>query len=132
MAVLDFNKNTIERTPVEKVRYAVKTGFNWTAEKVKNAVEYVKEKPQEAATIVGMVLAASGGVTKVAKVINRHVALRQEKYHREREVYDHSTGMYLQTRRKLRKDDIDRINRIMRETGKKKSEVMSELNLLKR
>lgn len=132
MPVIDLTKIRTEKDWRNRIKDGVKKTFSWGRDRIVNTVEYVKEHPQEAATIAGTAMAVVGGVTKGARAINKHRELRQEKWHREREVYDHSTGMYLQTRRKLKKDDIDRINRIMRKTGKKKSEVMSELNLLKK
>lgn len=132
MPVLNFNENKVERTTSEKIKHVIKTGFNWTTEKIKNTVEYVKENPQGAATILGIAATVTGGTTKLIRVINRRHALRQEKFHREREIYDHSSGQYLVVKRKLTKADVDRMNELRRKKGYKVSEALSELNLLKR
>jgi len=111
---------------------AIKTGGKWAIEKTKNAIEYAKDNPQGAAAIVGLTMTITGGANKLLRTINRHQKLKQQQYHRDREIYDHSLNMFLTTKRKLTKKDIDKINEIMRKTGKRKSEVLSELNLLKR
>ena len=115
-----------------KTKEKIKQGTKWTLEKVKSTIKYVKENPQEAAAIAGAAVTITGGVSRVIRSVNRHRTIRQEKHHREREIYDRWLNMYLTTKRKLTKRDVDRINSIMRETGKRKSEVLSELNLLKR
>ena len=99
MPVIDLTKIKTEKHWTNRVKDGAKKAANWTKDRIVNTVEYVKENPQGAATIVGTVLAVSGGLTKCIKAVNRHKAIRQEKWHREREVYDHSTGMYLQTKR---------------------------------
>ena len=131
MPVLDLNKIHTEKEWKNRAKNGFKKGAFWIKNKVDNTIEYVKSNPQGAATIVATVTAIIGGGSKLMKSVNKHRELRQEKWHREREVYDHSTGMYLQTKRKLTKNDIVRINNLMRSTGKKKSEVMHDLNLLK-
>lgn len=132
MPVLNLKDRKVERSFTEKIRYGIRTAYDWTSEKVRNTVEYVKEDPQRAIAILAGVTAAAGGARKLVSSANRHRALRQEKFHREREVYDPSSKVYLVTKRKLRKDDVDRINRLRREKGYKMSEALSELNLLKR
>ena len=132
MPVINLNEMKVERTIPEKIKHTAKNCYNWACDKVRNTVEYVKENPQGAAAIAGIVMTVTGGATKLVRSVNRHQAIRQEKFHREREIYDHSSNQYLVTKRKLRKDDIDRMNKLRREKGLKVSEALSELDLLKR
>lgn len=132
MPVLNLKDGKIERTFLESVKFHAIRAKDWTVEKVRNTVEYVKENPQGAATIVGLGATIIGGTTKLVKSVNRHQAIRQEKWHHDREIYDHSSNMYLTTKRKLTRDDIDRMNRLKREKGLKTSEALMQLNLLKK
>ena len=132
MPVIDLNKIKTEKHWTNQVKDKAKKAISWTVEKVTHTVEYVKANPKETAAILASALAVVKGASKGMHAVNRHRELKQEKWHREREVYDHSTGMYLQTNRKLKAADIEQINRIMRQTGKKKSEVMADLNLLRK
>ena len=131
MPIIDLKTGKIERNQLENVQFRLNQAKNWTVEKVRNTVEYVKEDPKRAVEIVGLIGVVTGGATKFVKSVNRHQAIRQEKWHREREIYDHSSNQYLTTKRKLTKADIDRMNKLRREEGLKVSEALSRLNLLK-
>lgn len=98
--------------------------------KVKETVEWVKENPQAAAILAGGVTAVAGVAKKGIRAIDKHASLRQEKSNKERYVYDHSLNMYLKTKRPLNRKDVERIN-AQRKTGKKLSEILEELDLLK-
>lgn len=132
MPVIDLNKIKTENHWTNKAKDKLKEVGRKTLEKSKEAVEFAKENPQAAALIVGAVTAVTGSVKKIARTVDNHAQRRHEQYHRDREIYDHSLNMYLTTKRKLTKKDVDRINEMMRKTGKKKSEVLSELGLLKK
>lgn len=132
MPVIDLKTGKVDRNFLENVKFKLVQAKDWTVEKARNAVEYVKNNPEGAMKILGGVTVVAGSVTKVAKSVNRHQALRQEKFHCEREVYDHSNGIYLQLKRKLTKADIDRMNRLKREKGYNVSEALSEMGMLKR
>ena len=97
-------------------------------EKAGNSIEWIKENPKEA---VGIFAAAGAIVGGIGKTINKQVTARQERYTKERFIYDHSLNAYLETKRKLTNNDIVRINDERRRTGKKLSEVLAEMNLLK-
>lgn len=128
MPVIDLDKIRTENHWTNKV----KDFGRKVVSKGKDIYEYVKNDPQSAMKAAGVFVALTGGATKVIKTVNRHKTLRQEKFHREREVYDRSLNMYLTTKRKLTKADFDKINKIKRRTGKRTSEVLSDLNLLKK
>lgn len=97
-------------------------------EKASSSIEWVKENPKEA---VGIFAAAGAIVGGIGKTINKQVTVRQERYTKERFIYDHSLNAYLETKRKLTNNDIVRINEERRRTGKKLSEVLAEMKLLK-
>lgn len=128
MPVIDLNQVRTEKHWTNRVKDFGKKA----CKKAKETVEYVKNNPEQAMARAGAIAAILGGTTKVVQSVNRHIALKQEKHHREREVYDRSLNMYLETRRKLTKKDFDKINEIKRKTGKRTSEVLSDLGLLKR
>ncbi len=99
--------------------------------KAKQGIRWVMDNPEKAAALGAAATAFSGGIHKVTRIISRHVALHKEQTLKDRYVYDRSLNMYLKTKRKLTRKDMDNINRQMRKTGKRKSEVMSDLHLLK-
>ena len=131
MPIMDLKTGKIERTQVENVKFYLSQVKDWAVTTVRDTVEYVKENPQKAVTIVGLIGTVTGGAAKLVRSVNRHQAIRQEKWHRDREIYDHSSKQYLTTKRKLTKTDIDRMNKLRREEGLKVSEALSRLNLLK-
>lgn len=132
MPVIDMKTGKIKRTFVENVKFKVVQAKDWTVEKVRNTVNYVKEDPKRAMEAIGVITLVSGGLTKGVRAINRGRAIREERHHRDLEIYDHSNGQYLELRRKLRKEDIDRLNYLKREKGLRTSEALSRMNLLKK
>lgn len=132
MPVIDLNKIRTEKQWQNRLKDGAKKVGKWTLEKSQEAFEFVKENPQAAALMVGALTAVTGGVKRIARSVDHHAQRRHEQYHRDREVYDHSLNMFLTTKRKLKQKDVDRINEMMRKTGKRKSEVMSDLGLLKK
>ena len=131
MPVIDLNKIKTENHWTNRLKDKAKAIGKKIVQKTGETVEFAKENPQAAALIVGGVTTVAGGVKKVLRTIDNHAQRRHEQYHRDREIYDHSLNMYLTTKKKLSKKDVDRINEMMRKTGKKKSEVLSDLGLLK-
>ena len=132
MPVIDLNKVRTENHWWCKTKDTAKRLAKATGQKVKETIDYVKENPQGAATIVGIGVTLVGGATKLGRTVNKHREIRQEKWHRDREIYDHSANTFLVTRRKLKSNEIAEMNRRMRETGKKKAEVLRDMNLLKK
>lgn len=114
------DKNTIG----DKVKYYWYQG----KQKAINLVKWVKNNPQEAA-LLGSAIA---GVTSIGKKLIRGINLRQERFNKERFVYDRSANCYLFTKRKLNNKDVANINRLRRENpGMKMSEALERLRLLK-
>lgn len=122
-AVIDLNEIKVKK----------ESWFKRTCGKIKYKCQktwwWIKANPEEAALIGTIATAAIGGAVKVSKGLVRTHNLNKEAYNKERYVYDHSLGAYLKTKRKLTNNDIIEINRRMA-TGKRKSEVLSEMGLL--
>ena len=131
MPYIDLNKIKTENHWTNRIKDGVKRFGRKAKEKVVGAVEYVKDNPEAAATLLAAGGAAFGAISKLTKGVIRHVNLRQERYNKERYVYDHSLNMYLHTKRKLKNKDVANINRL-RKQGLSKSEAMMKLNLLKK
>lgn len=126
--ILDFN--TMEAIPDEKEEKKENI-FEKAKEKLSNGIQWVKEHPTEFGAILTGGAALMTGANKIVKGVNRTVTARQERYNKERFIYDHSLNAYLETNRKLTNNDIVRINAERRRTGKKLSEVLAEMHLLK-
>ena len=126
MPVIDLNKIKTEKDKNfgDKLKDICKDA----KEKAGKGIEWIKENPREAVGIFGAAAAIFGAG---AKAINKNVTARQERYNKERFIYDHSLNAYLETNRKLTNNDIVRINEERRKTGKKLSEVLAEMHLLK-
>lgn len=131
MPVIDMKTGKIERTFIENVKFGVVRAKDWTVEKVRNTIDYVKEDPRKAMEAIGVVTLITGGLTKGVRAINKGRAIREERHHRDLEIYDHSNGQYLELKRKLKKEDIDRLNNLKRK-GLRTSEALSRMNLLKK
>ena len=131
MPVIDMKTGKIERNFIENVKFGVVRAKDWTVEKVRNTVNYVKEDPKRAMEAIGVVTLITGGLTKGVRAINKGRAIREERHHRDLEIYDHSNGQYLELKRKNKKEDIDRLNNLKRK-GLRTSEALSRMNLLKK
>lgn len=130
MPVIDLKKIRTENHWTNRVKNGVKKVTRTVVDKTKEGIEFVKENPQTAATLIAAGGALLGGAHKITKGIQRHVNLKQEKYNKERYIYDHSLNMYLKTKRPLKKSDYDKIT-TMRKNGMKLNEALSKLDLLK-
>lgn len=100
--------------------------------KVQEGVKWVIENPEKAAALTAFGAAITGGASKVLRGINKNVVARQELKEKRTRIYDHSMNAYLYTKRPLKAEEIARINRLRRETGKRVSEILEEMRLLKR
>ena len=107
----------------EKVRYYCKKGV----EKLKIGLQWIKDNPQAAAILATSIT----GVASMSKKGFKVIAARREKYNKERYVYDHSAKAYLKIKRRLKNNDIVKINEMRRlNPGMKMAECLNKLNLL--
>lgn len=101
-------------------------------EKAKDIAKWIMENPEKAAAIAGGTVAITKGVGKVVHSVNRNITLRQVEREKRTRVYDHSLNAYIYTKKPLTKEQIEFIHRERRRTGKKVSEIMAEMNILRR
>ena len=126
MPIIDLNKIKTENDKTIGDKF--KDVWAGVKSKANDGIEWVKKNPKEATGIFAAGAAIIGGL---GKTINKQITARQERYTKERFIYDHSLNAYLETKRKLTNNDIVKINEERRRTGKKLSEVLAEMNLLK-
>ena len=98
----------------------------------KDGIKWIIENPEKAAAIAGTGAALIGGANKIIRSINRNVALRQTEKEKRTRVYDHSLNAYVYTKKPLTKEQIEFIHKERRRTGKKVSEIMAEMDILRR
>ena len=93
-----------------------------------NAVKWTTDNPEKLAAIAG----GAAVINKLVRGIHRNVTVRHEIYDRRHRVYDHSMNAYIHLKRPLKARDIERINEERRRTGKRVSEILTEMDLVKR
>ena len=94
----------------------------------KKAIEWCQDN-KEGLAIAGVIVA---GVGKAGKVALKHHDLKVEQKLKDLRTYDHSTGAYVDLKRKLKGRDIEQIQSIRRATGCSYTEALMKLNLVKR
>lgn len=102
------------------------------AEEAKNITKWIIENPDKAAAIAGTGAALAGGANKVIRSINRNITLKQVEREKRTRVYDHSLNAYVYTKKPLTKEQIEFIHKERRRTGKKVSEIMAEMDILRK
>lgn len=98
-------------------------------QKTQAAVRWVENNPEAVGFILTAGTIAAGGIKKICNTIGRQSALRQERYNKERYIYDRSLGMYLHTRRPLTNRDFERIS-IRRRNGERLSDILYTMGIL--
>ena len=131
MAVIDLNKIRTEKHWTNRLKDGVKRFGNAVVRKVGEAIEFVRENPQAAATLVAAGGALIGGVHRISKDIIKHQNLKQEKYNKEMYVYDHSLNLWLKYKRPLTAEDYENIAQL-RKQGMKLNEALLALDLMQR
>ena len=100
-----------------------------TSHKVgKTVCEWAEENPQAVTTIV---VGTALGCVKIGKNIAKNQAMKSEQYWKDTHIYDHSTGRYVELRRKLKSSEYAKVIDRKETTGKSISVVLSEMGLLK-
>ena len=93
------------------------------------AMDWVKDNPVLATTAAAGATGIARCLTRAVKGVSRNMALRQERYNKERYIYDRSLGMYLHTNRKLTNRDWEIIMR-RRQNGEKLSDILTRMGIL--
>lgn len=78
-----------------------------------------------------MVIAAAGAGLKIAKDSARNRAVKQEQDWKDRHIYDHSLGRYVELRRKLKSNEYAQVLDHKERTGKSLSVVLDEMGFLR-
>lgn len=131
MPYIDLKKIKTEDHWTNRIKDRVKKVGKFACDKVREGVEFVRDNPQAAATLVAAGAAIIGGVNRISKGVIRNANLRKEKYNKERYVYDHSLNTYLKYKRPLRKEDYKRIA-ALRKRGMKLNEALLALDLIQK
>lgn len=126
MPVIDLNKIRTEKHPVNRIKDACKKAKT----KVTDTIIWVRDNPENTVAILGGATAAIKAISSIGKRLTRNAALRQEKYNKERYIYDRSLNTYVKIKRKLTQSDFVKINQMRKKTGKKVSEILSDLDLV--
>ena len=121
MPILEINKMKVQ-TKWQEIKDKA-----W--QKTKAAVRWIEENPEAVGFILTAGTIAAGGIKKVCSTIGRQNALRQERYNKERYIYDRSLGMYLHTRRPLTNRDFERIS-VRRKNGERLADILYSMGIL--
>lgn len=116
----------------EKIWDKAKDIGSTAIEKGKDGIKWVIENPDKAAALTAFGAAAAGGASKVLRGIHRNVTVKREIYDRQTRFYDHSAGRFVYSKRPLKGKEMAKFDRMKRESGKKTSEILEEMGLLKR
>lgn len=115
-----------------KIIEKAKNVGNVVIEKGRNGVKWVIDNPDKAAALTAFGAAVTGGANKLIRSVNRNVTVRHEMKEKRTRIYDHSMGAYLYTKRPLKAEEVAKINKVRRQTGKRTSEILEEMRLLKK
>ena len=108
----------------------IKNMYESGKEKVKDGVEWIVNNPVAAGLIATTLTGLTATTGKIIRSANRNRQEKQETYNKERFIYDHSTGMYLKTKRKLNANDIAKIHALKKSKGWSMTETLMKLDLL--
>ena len=122
----EFKEKAIQKT--DKIRYQVTDAARRGAEKGRCAVKWCIDHPDKFAALVGGIAVAN----KLARNVKRSIVMEHEIYDKKRRIYDQSLKGWLYVKRPLTSRDIQRINEERRRTGKRVSEILAEMDLLKK
>lgn len=97
----------------------------------KQTVMWAVQNPEKAAALAATTAAVTGGMSKVIRSVNRNVTMKRIEREKRTRIYDHSMNAYLYTRRPLKANEVKYINEEKRRTGKRTSEILYDMGLLK-
>jgi len=91
------------------------------------AVDFWNKNKAEIIVVAPLVY---GGVKAVTKTANHAIDAKRERDHRDRHIYDRSTGQYYETRRKLTTNERLELERRLA-NGEKKGAILRSMGLLR-
>ena len=117
---------------LEKTQLYIREGCYRAKKKVTDAGRWVLNNPDKAAAVMAAGATLAGTAGKLTRSIHRNVTMRQEIREKRTRIYDHSLNAYVYTKRPLSAEQIEFVNRERRRTGKRVSEILYEMDLLRR
>lgn len=96
-------------------------------QKVEECKKFVVENKE---VVVPIIVAGITGITTIVKKASKMIQLRQDTNHRNKEIYDHSTGTYWQLRKKITNNQREQLER-RKLNGEKTGQILRSMNLLK-
>ena len=122
METKTVNLNKFKReAKIREIKQAV-------TDKTKATIEWCTEN-KEGLAIAGVVIAGAG---KIFGQAVKHHDLKVEQKLKDLKTYDHSTGAYVELKRKLRAGDIEQIQNLRSKTGCSYTDALMKLNLVRR
>lgn len=107
----------------------LKWNVQQTSRKAKDAAcRWCAENPQAVTTIV---VGSAIGCVKIGKTLAKNQTIKREQNWKDTHIYDHSTGRYVELRRKLKGSEYAKVLDRKERTGKSISVVLAEMGLLK-
>lgn len=115
-----------------KVTYKTKEIGSKAIDCGKNTIRWAIENPDKAAALAATTAAVTGGINKVARCVNRNVTMKRIEREKRTRIYDHSLNAYVYTKKPLSAEQVEFVNRERRRTGKRVSEILYDMDLLRR
>ena len=112
----------------DRVVFRVKDTGRKVVVRTGTAVKWMIDNPDKMAGIVG----GAAVLNRLVHNVHRNVTVRHAIYDKKHRIYDHSTNAYIYLKRPLRARDIEYLNAERRRTGKRVSEILTEMNLVRR
>lgn len=126
---MDFStlkEKTIQKA--DKIWYQTKEAGRKVILKGTDAVRWAVDNPDKFAALCGGLAIGN----KLVRSFHRNITVRHEIYDKKHRVYDQSTKAYVYIKRPLKARDIEYINQERRRTGKRVSEILTDMNLVRR
>lgn len=112
----------------DRVVFKVKETGRKVVNRTGTAVKWMVDNPEKMAGIIG----GATILNRLAHTVHRDVTVRRELYDKKHRIYDHSTNAYVYLKRPLKARDIEYLNAERRRTGKRVSEILTDMNLVRR
>lgn len=92
------------------------------------AVKWMVDNPEKMTAFVG----GAAVLNRLCRSVHRNITVNRDIYDRKHRIYDRSTNAYIYLKRPLKARDIEHLNAERRRTGKRVSEILTEMNLVRR